>query len=186
MSTPLPNPQGVFPNQWAQADTDKNADHDAAGKFAPGNRMGERRRRLTPKRHRHLVELIGQGRFLAEVARAAGTRPATLRKWLWRGQRDTEAGEATIYARLYVDARSAAIEADARLVETIGRAAAGELVEIHAWTRVRRDADGKIIETLERRRERTLPADWRAARALCEMRDRSRFGVVRDLDRPCF
>ncbi len=160
--------------------------HDASGKFTPGNRMGERRRRLTPERHRQLVELIGQGRFLAEAARAAGTRPATLRKWLWRGRRDLEAGEATIYARLYVDARAASIEADARLVETIGRAAAGELVEVHAWTRVRRDADGKIIETVERRRERKLPADWRAARALCEMRDRSRFGVVRDLDRPCF
>ncbi len=116
----------------------------------------------------------------------ASSRPATGPVPPGRGKRDLEAGEATIYASLYVDARVAAIAADARLVETIGRAAAGELIEVHAWTRVRRDADGKIIETIERRRERKLPADWRAARALCEMRDRSRFGVVRDLDRPCF
>lgn len=86
--------------------------------------------KLTPDRHRLIVELLESGNSQATAAQAAGVHPATLQRWLARGRPDdpdapdTPDDDTEPYRSLWHAVEEARARAEATMVVMIRRAGA--------------------------------------------------------------
>jgi transposase-like protein len=79
--------------------------------------------KLTPSRHKAIVEALRQGLYIATTARLVGVSRDSLFRWLKAGEADAEAGRDTGYARLYLDASEAQAQFEAEMVGLVANAA---------------------------------------------------------------
>ena len=154
------------------------SDHGPDGRFVAGN-YPERlnRRKLTKESHERIVELVGQGNYLATAARATGANGRTLKRWLQRGEADHEAGRRTAFAALFRDVREAAAKSEAEVVQVVKLAAVEGFKTRRVHVTTKTDRAGNTIEVHQHEELTEIPPDWRAGIRLLESRALSRFGI---------
>ena len=79
--------------------------------------------KLTPSRHKAIVEALRQGLYIATTARLVGISRDSLFRYLKQGELDAEAGIDSGYARLYLDASAAQAGFEQEMVGLIADAA---------------------------------------------------------------
>ena len=79
--------------------------------------------KLTPQRKQTIANAIANGNYKETAAAAAGIGESTLYSWQERGERETEAGETTIYTEFLEAIKKAEAQAEANCIQIIHEAA---------------------------------------------------------------
>lgn len=95
--------------------------------------MPDKPYKLSPAVHRKLVAACREGNFREQAASLAGISRPTFNRWLRDGRRDSEAGEASLEAKLYEDVSAAEAEFEQETLQRI-REAGKNTRSPHAWT----------------------------------------------------
>ena len=119
---------------------------------APGKLPPWRPTKLTPEVSAKILEAIGAGNTLPTASEYAGLYRETLRAWMDRGEKEADAGEETVFSRLFRLIRQKMAETVARNVALIQKAGGNpQTWTAAAWWLERRHPEdwGKPPERLE-------------------------------------